>query len=92
MASGVIVELHRNSTKWAKAVEDIVRIEKKIFPKHESLVTSFYQELRRANSGLLYLEVNGEIAGYVMYSWPSSLCASIAKLAGVPYYPLSLIF
>ncbi|KAL5581797.1 hypothetical protein UlMin_014239 [Ulmus minor] len=81
MATGVIVELERNSKDWSKIVEGIVKLEKKIFPKHESLARSFDEELRKKNSGLLYLELDGEVAGYVMYSWPSSLFASITKLA-----------
>ncbi|KAK9285241.1 hypothetical protein L1049_024430 [Liquidambar formosana] len=81
MATGVIMELQRNSTNWAKVVEDIVRLEKKIFPKHESLAKSFDEELKKKNCGLLYSELDGEVAGYVMYSWPSSLYASITKLA-----------
>ncbi|PON87829.1 hypothetical protein TorRG33x02_163740, partial [Trema orientale] len=42
---------------------------------------SFDEELRKKNSGLLFVEVNGEVAAYVMFSWPSSLSASITKLA-----------
>lgn len=75
------VELQRNSPNWAEVVDDIVRIEKKIFPKHESLARSFDEELRKKNCGLLYTQVGGDIAGYVMYSWPSSLCCYITKLA-----------
>ena len=90
MASGVIVELHRNSSESDKTVAEIVKLERKIFPKHESLATFFHQELKKNNSGLLYLHIDGEIAGYVMYSWPSSLYASITKLAGLnfqfPYF------
>ncbi|XP_057954544.1 uncharacterized protein LOC131148683 [Malania oleifera] len=81
MAAGVIVELQRNSPNWAKLVEDIVRLEKKIFPKHESLSSFFEEELRKKNSGLLYCEIDGELIGYVMHSRPSSLCTSITKLA-----------
>ncbi|KAF2283457.1 hypothetical protein GH714_007333 [Hevea brasiliensis] len=80
MGSGV-VELQRNSTNWAKAVGEIVKMERKIFPKHESLASSFAEELKKKNSGLIYVELDGEVVGYVMYSWPSSLFASIAKLA-----------
>lgn len=76
------MELHRNATNWTKVVDDIVKQEKKIFPKHESLARSFDEELRKKNSGLLYMDVDGEVVGYVMYSWPSSLCASVTKLAG----------
>ncbi|KAL8130019.1 hypothetical protein V2J09_019174 [Rumex salicifolius] len=75
------VELSRNAAGYTKIVEEIVKMEKKIFPKHESLSKSFDSELTKKNTGLIYANVNGEIAGYVMYSWPSSLSASITKLA-----------
>ncbi|CAI0443252.1 unnamed protein product [Linum tenue] len=55
-------------------------MERKIVPKHESLARSFDEEIRKKNSGLLYIEINGEVVGYAMYSWPSSLSASITKL------------
>ncbi|KAL4573103.1 hypothetical protein LXL04_019897 [Taraxacum kok-saghyz] len=80
-SSIVLTELHRKSTSWANVVDEIVRLEKKIFPKHESLARSFDDELKKKNSGLIYLEINGGLAGYVMYSCPSSLCAIITKLA-----------
>ncbi|XP_010242944.1 PREDICTED: uncharacterized protein LOC104587160 [Nelumbo nucifera] len=80
-ASSAIKELNRDSTNWAKVVEEMVKLERKLFPKHESLARSFDDEVKRKNSGLLYAEVEGEIAGYVMFSWPSSLYASITKLA-----------
>ncbi|KAG8364697.1 hypothetical protein BUALT_Bualt18G0026100 [Buddleja alternifolia] len=87
----VMVELQRNSG-GGKVLEEIVRIEKKIFPKHESLAKSFEQELKKNNTGFIYSqqqivggggesESESEITGYVMYSWPSSLYASITKLA-----------
>ncbi|KAJ0112172.1 hypothetical protein Patl1_02226 [Pistacia atlantica] len=76
-----IMELQRNSTNWSKVVEEIVKMERKIFPKHESLARSFDEELKKKNSALLYLYINGQVVGYVMYSWPSSLFASITKLA-----------
>jgi len=79
MANVAILELNRNC---AKTVEEIVKLERKIFPKHESLASFFHDELKKKNSGLLYLHVDCELAGYVMYSWPSSLYASITKLAG----------
>ena len=82
MSNGVIVELQTNSPNCAKVVEDIVKLEKKIFPKHESLARFFDEELKKKNSGLLFLDLDGEVVGYVMYSWPSSLYATIAKLAG----------
>ncbi|THF99368.1 hypothetical protein TEA_008851 [Camellia sinensis var. sinensis] len=92
MANWVIVELQRKSPNWTKVVEDIVRIEKKIFPKHESLARSFDEELKKRNSGLLYSEIDGgDVAGYVMYSSPSSLSASIAKLAVVNALPATML-
>ncbi|KVI04251.1 N-alpha-acetyltransferase 10-like [Cynara cardunculus var. scolymus] len=83
MAGGSILlnELHRKATSWEKIVDEIARLEKKIFPKHVSLARSFDDELKKKNSGLFYLEINGEVVGYVMYSCPSSLCAIIKKLA-----------
>lgn len=89
MATGAIVELQRNFPNCSNIVEGIVKLERKIFPKHESLARSFDEELRKKNSGLLYVVLDGEVAGYVMYSWPSSLCGSITKLAGLnsqPFY------
>ncbi|KAK7342165.1 hypothetical protein VNO80_25108 [Phaseolus coccineus] len=77
MANVAILELNRNC---AKTVEEIVKLERKFFPKHESLASFFHDELKK-NSGLLYLHVDCELAGYVMYSWPSALYASITKLA-----------
>jgi len=82
MANVEILELDRNS---GKVVEEIVKLERKIFPKHESLASFFENELKKKNSGLLYLHVDGQLAGYVMYFWPSSLYASITKLAGSNY-------
>ncbi|CAH8251044.1 unnamed protein product [Arabidopsis lyrata] len=81
MEKGIVVELIRGSTNLTKVVEDIVKLEKKTFPKHESLAQTFDAELRKRNAGLLYVEADGETVGYVMYSWPSSLSASITKLA-----------
>lgn len=83
MAKCEVVELHLNSRNWGKIVEEIVRIEKKVFPKHESLAKSFEEEAKKRNGGLIYALIGGEIAGYVMYSWQSSLLASITKLAGL---------
>ncbi|KAL5756492.1 hypothetical protein ACOSQ2_021238 [Xanthoceras sorbifolium] len=80
-SSGVIVELLRNSNSWTKLVDQIVKMERKIFPKHESLARFFDEELKKKNAGLLYMEMDGQVVGYVMYSWPSSLSASITKLA-----------
>lgn len=82
MSSGVIVDVQRNSTNWVKLVDDIVKLERKIFPKHESLARSFDEEMKRKNSGLIYMDVDGEVVGYAMYSWPSSMYACVTKLAG----------
>ncbi|KAL5056560.1 hypothetical protein RYX36_037242 [Vicia faba] len=78
MANVAIRELDKNC---GKVVAEIVKLERKIFPKHESLASFFESELKKKKSGLLYLQVDGQLAGYVMYSWPSSLYASITKLA-----------
>ncbi|CAN1160937.1 STK_02580 [Linum perenne] len=81
-AAVVVEELRRNSSNWTKVVEEVVKMERKIFPKHESLAKSFDDELKKKNSGLLYVQTTaGEVVGYVMYSWPSSLSATITKLA-----------
>ncbi|XP_042520190.1 putative [ribosomal protein S18]-alanine N-acetyltransferase [Macadamia integrifolia] len=77
----IINELRQESKNRTKVVEEIVKLERKLFPKHESLARSFNEELSKKNCGLLYSEVAGEVAGYIMYSWPSSLFASITKLA-----------
>lgn len=81
-AVGAMSELQMSSINKDKIVEEIVKMERKIFPKHESLARSFDSELRKKNGGLIYTEVDGKVAGYVMYSWTSSLSASITKLAG----------
>lgn len=73
------LRLWEKSRKW-----------REIFPKHESLANFFSEELKKKNSGLLYLELDGEVVGYVMYSWPSSLFASITKLAGFGCTPFLL--
>lgn len=95
MGSWNITELQRNSNKWDQTVDQIVRIEKKIFPKHESLARSFETELAKKNSGFLYIlepdaDDNDNVAGYVMFSWPSSLCATITKLAGIFFAPFRI--
>ncbi|XP_078445948.1 acyl-CoA N-acyltransferases (NAT) superfamily protein [Wolffia australiana] len=70
-----------------EVLEDLQRLERKIFPKHESMAASFADELRKKNAGLIYAATavpgvkRGEIVGYVMYSFASALCASISKLA-----------
>ncbi|XP_078161029.1 acyl-CoA N-acyltransferases (NAT) superfamily protein [Carex rostrata] len=90
MTQAAIIELDASRKGSEKVIEEIVRLEKRIFPKHESLARSFHEELRRKNGGLLYAIVEdgegkvkgeAEIIGYVMYSWVTSLCASITKLA-----------
>jgi len=79
---------------YPKVLEEVARIEKKIFPKHESLSRSFDEELGKKNSGFLYICTNGEVAGYVMYSWPSNLLAVITELAvsSLPFVLFYLLF
>ncbi|KAH9567357.1 hypothetical protein CY35_03G025200 [Sphagnum magellanicum] len=79
---------------------EIARLERRIFPKHESLAGDFSQEVKKRNQKLLYV-IQGDvvteqkeheeekldptlIAGYLMYSW-SSLAASITKLADLKH-------
>ncbi|KAL9244522.1 hypothetical protein vseg_018291 [Gypsophila vaccaria] len=81
MAELSILELNKKSPNYSKVVEEVVKLEKKIFPKHESLSKSFDDELSKRNAGLVYGHVDGEVAGYAMFSWPSSLLAVITKLA-----------
>ncbi|KAJ4784226.1 Acyl-CoA N-acyltransferases (NAT) superfamily protein [Rhynchospora pubera] len=95
MSQAAIIELDPSSKGAEKVIEEIVRLERRIFPKHESLARSFHDELRRKNGGLIYAKVESgtqgreevkvkgeaEIVGYVMYSFVTSLCASITKLA-----------
>ncbi|KAJ3682206.1 hypothetical protein LUZ60_014779 [Juncus effusus] len=88
-----VVELDASRKGSERVIEEIVRLERRIFPKHESLAKSFQDELRKKNGGLLYAvidegtgrggekEVESEIIGYAMYSFVTSLSASITKLA-----------
>lgn len=86
LTGGRMVEVGRRdliSAATQEAIEEIVRMERRLFPKHESMAANFHHELRKHNAGLLYCRaVDGHLAGYVMYSFPSSLFASITKLAG----------
>jgi ribosomal protein S18 acetylase RimI-like enzyme len=87
---------HSTLNDNAVVLAEIARLERRIFPKHESLAGDFSQEVKKRNQKLLYL-IQGDvvteqkeheeekldptlIAGYLMYSW-SSLAASITKLA-----------
>jgi hypothetical protein len=84
-AAATIFELDPSHERAGRVIEDIVRLERRIFPKHESLARSFHDELKRRNSGLIY-SMSGadsdEIIGYAMYTCTTSLCATITKLAG----------
>ncbi|GAB2211610.1 hypothetical protein Drorol1_Dr00024934 [Drosera rotundifolia] len=82
MTGAEISELHRSCGNYTAIVDEIVRMEKKVFPKHESLATTFHQALAKNNSGLIFAHLDGEVAGYVMYCWPSSLSGAVTKLAG----------
>uniref|UniRef100_A0A452YJY5 Uncharacterized protein n=1 Tax=Aegilops tauschii subsp. strangulata TaxID=200361 RepID=A0A452YJY5_AEGTS len=81
-----ILELDPSHERAGRVIDDIVRLEKRIFPKHESLARSFHDELKRRNTGLIYstsgVGDDEEVAGYAMYTCATSLCASITKLAG----------
>ncbi|GAB2233876.1 hypothetical protein Drorol1_Dr00003107 [Drosera rotundifolia] len=81
MTGAEISELHRSCGNYTAVVDEIVRMEKKVFPKHESLATTFHQALAKNNSGLIFAHLDGEVAGYVMYCWPSSLSGAVTKLA-----------
>ena len=80
-----ILELDPSHERAGRVIDDIVRLEKRIFPKHESLARSFHDELKRRNTGLIYstsgVGDDEEVAGYAMYTCATSLCASITKLA-----------
>ena len=47
--------------------EQIARIEKKEFPKHESLWLSLEREARHVDRKLIYVEINEKVVGYLMY-------------------------
>lgn len=89
-AAATIVELDPSHERAGRIIDDIVRLEKRIFPKHESLARTFHDELKRRNSGLIYSTLSAgegdgdgdeEVVGYTMYTCATSLCASITKLA-----------
>ena len=92
-AAAAIVELDPSDERAGRVIDNIVRLERRIFPKHESLARSIHDELKRRNSGLIYMAstVAGgdgdEVVGYAMYTCPTSLCASITKLAGESLLP-----
>ncbi|KMZ61281.1 putative N-acetyltransferase [Zostera marina] len=77
-----IVEVDGREKFSGDVVDTISRMERKIFPKHESIARSLHEEVKKKSNGLLCARSDGgEVIGYVMYSWISSLCASITKLA-----------
>jgi len=78
-----ILELDPSHDRAGHVIEVIVRLERRIFPKHESLARSLHDELKRRNSGLIYTTsvADGEVIGYAMYTCNTSLCATITKLA-----------
>uniref|UniRef100_A0A0D9XL60 N-acetyltransferase domain-containing protein n=1 Tax=Leersia perrieri TaxID=77586 RepID=A0A0D9XL60_9ORYZ len=79
-----ILELDPTHARAGRVIDDIVRLEKRIFPKHESLSRTFHDELKRRNTGLIYsaaADDDDEVIGYAMYTCATSLCASITKLA-----------
>jgi hypothetical protein len=86
VAASTILELDPSQESAGRVIDEIVRLEKRIFPKHESLARSFHDELKRRNTGLIYSTTGAgdeeEVTGYAMYTCATSLCASITKLAG----------
>nr|CAB3499238.1 unnamed protein product [Digitaria exilis] len=86
-AAAAIHELDPSDERSGRIIDNIVRLERRIFPKHESLARSIHEELKRRNSGLIYMTSSAaggdgdEVVGYAMYTIPTSLCASITKLA-----------
>ncbi|CAD6205483.1 unnamed protein product [Miscanthus lutarioriparius] len=82
--AAAILELDPSHDRAGRVIEDIVRLERRIFPKHESLARSLHDELKRRNSGLIYTTSGAdgeEVIGYAMYTCNTSLCATITKLA-----------
>ncbi|WCJ30638.1 Disease resistance protein (TIR-NBS-LRR class) family [Euphorbia peplus] len=80
-SSRVNLELQRNLAYRAKVVEEIVKMDRKVFPEQESRASFFDEELNEKDSELLYLEIEKDIVGYVMCSSVSSACAHILALA-----------
>ncbi|KAL6883535.1 hypothetical protein ACP4OV_010949 [Aristida adscensionis] len=83
-AAATILELDPSHERAVRVLDEIVRLERRIFPKHESLARSLHEELKRRNSGLIYSASGaggGEVVGYAMYTCATSLCATITKLA-----------
>ncbi|CAN6287823.1 unnamed protein product [Urochloa humidicola] len=87
--AAAILELDPSHEGAGRVIDNIVRLERRIFPKHESLARSIHDELKRRNSGLIYMASGAagsggdgdEVVGYAMYTCQTSLCASITKLA-----------
>ncbi|KAF0930998.1 hypothetical protein E2562_038559 [Oryza meyeriana var. granulata] len=96
-AAARTLELDPTHARAGRVIDDIVRLEKRIFPKHESLARTFHEELKRRNTGLIYstptattgdgedaatgADEEEEVVGYTMYTCATSLSASITKLA-----------
>uniref|UniRef100_A0A0E0EZJ9 N-acetyltransferase domain-containing protein n=1 Tax=Oryza meridionalis TaxID=40149 RepID=A0A0E0EZJ9_9ORYZ len=53
-AAARILELDPAHPRAGRVIDDIVRMEKRIFPKHESLSRTFHDELKRRNTALIY--------------------------------------
>lgn len=43
------------------------RIEKRVFPKHESMYDTFDKELRKSNTRMAYAKAGGEVVGYIVF-------------------------
>ena len=74
-----------NAMKDPKDVLEAVRsLEKKYFPKHESLAAEFEREVKKRNTFLLYMQdPSGQLVAYLMLT-VQGLLANITKLAGIP--------
>ncbi|WCJ30634.1 Disease resistance protein (TIR-NBS-LRR class) family [Euphorbia peplus] len=77
----VNLKLQRNSRYTAKVVEEIIKMERKIFPEHACGAAFFDEELNKKDSMLFYSEIDEDFIGYVMCSWPSTKFACITLFA-----------
>ncbi|KAF8672442.1 hypothetical protein HU200_049653 [Digitaria exilis] len=84
-AEATILDLDLSDERAGLVLEDIERLERVIFPEHASPARCLRDELKRRNSGLIYLPSSAageEVVGYAVYTCNTSLCATIIELAG----------
>lgn len=60
------------------------RIEKRVFPKHESMFDTFDKELRKSNTAMAYAKAGGEAVGYIVFVRDGDT-GKIIKLCVVPH-------